>query len=94
MRQPASHPPADPARSPTLSIADRLALRPAEAAQVLGISERTLRTWLPRMPHLRLGSTVLIPVEELRTWLGDRARGQQADADALADEIIRELGAR
>lgn len=49
-----------------------LALRPREAAKALGISERTL--WgqtAPRgpLPCVRLGRSVVYPVEALQGWL-------------------------
>ena len=46
-----------------VSLADRLALRPAEAARALGIGERTLRKWMRELdlPYARLDGVVLIP---------------------------------
>ena len=55
-------------------LADRLALRPREAAQMLGISERLLRTVLPELPHVRVGGAVLLPVDGLREWLTEEAK--------------------
>ena len=52
-----------------LHLADRLALRPKEAAEALGLSERKLREVLPQLPHVRVGGAVLLPVEALRSWL-------------------------
>lgn len=76
-----------------LCLSDRLALRPAEAAKTLGICERTLRSWMQNeaLPYLRLGGSVLIPVGELRAWLAERI-GATRTADAIADEILRDLG--
>ena len=54
-------------------LAERLALRPAEAAQALGISERKLRQLLPKLPIVREDGVVLIPVDGLRAWLRARA---------------------
>lgn len=53
---------------------EKLALRPAEAAAVLGVSRRTVQDWLSRglLPCKRLGRVVLIPVDELRAWLSRR----------------------
>ena len=56
-----------------IRLADRLALRPKEAAQALGIGERTLRQILPELPHVRLGGVVLLPVEGLQAWLRERS---------------------
>jgi excisionase family DNA binding protein len=56
-----------------------LALRPREAARVLGVSTRTLWTWTKNghVPHVRVGSgrrkTTLYPVAELRAWLARQA---------------------
>ena len=55
--------PPTPPRDEPIRLEGRLALRPVEAAQVLGLSERTLRQILPQIPHLRAGSAVLIPVD-------------------------------
>jgi hypothetical protein len=43
-----------------LPLSDRLALRPREAAAALGISERAFRSLLPRLPHVRAGTSVLV----------------------------------
>lgn len=61
----------------TPSSVTPLALRPREAAAALGIGTRKL--WeitadkTSGIPHLRIGRTVLYPVDELRTWLAERA---------------------
>lgn len=48
-------------------------LNAREAARFLGISLRTLFTWTNRkedaIPHLRIGSRVLYPLELLREWI-------------------------
>jgi hypothetical protein len=41
-----------------VSLPDRLALRPKEAAETLGLSERALRSLLPRLTHVRAGVVV------------------------------------
>ncbi len=86
-------PPAPAAKGgrPGPPLADRLALRPAEAADALGIGERTLRQILPTLPHVRIGGIVLLPVGALVRWLEDRAKIEQERADAVADEIIAEI---
>ena len=73
------------------SMLPRLALRPKEAAEALGISERTLRQLLPELPHFRRGGVVLLPVEELRAWLREQATAEGSRASALADEILEQL---
>ena len=53
-----------------------LAVGRREAAAMLGISERLLWTWTnaKTIPHVRIGTRVLYPVDELRRWLEDHAR--------------------
>ncbi|MFA6044469.1 MAG: helix-turn-helix domain-containing protein [Phycisphaerales bacterium] len=52
-----------------------LAVGRVEAAAMLGISERLLWTWTKSglIPHVRIGSRVLYPVEQLRIWLNKQA---------------------
>lgn len=80
------------ARSPAAQqrLEDRLALRPAEAARALGIGERTLRTLLPRLPHIRLDGAVLIPVRELERWLREQAAAQAAMREERVERVVRE----
>jgi hypothetical protein len=73
-------------------LADRLALRPQEAAVALGIGERTFRALLPEIPHLREGGVVLIPVDSLRNWLRERAKAEQSRVIAAVDEVLQDLG--
>lgn len=73
-----------------LNLAERLALRPTEAARAIGVSERTLRQLLPRIPHLREGGVVLIPVRALERWLEAEARAQGSAVDTAVAEILRD----
>jgi excisionase family DNA binding protein len=70
-----------------LRLADRLALRPREAAAALGLSERTFRSLLPKLPHVRTGGAVLIPVEALRRWLEAQCAMQHDHAQAERDRV-------
>lgn len=81
----------DAAGERDLALADRITLRPAEAAEVLGVSERTLRTFLPRLPHFREGNVVLIPVDELRRWARERAKTQRAAEGEVVDRLIEKI---
>ena len=74
-------------------LADRLALRLPEAAAVLGVSDRTLRSLVPELPHIRRGRVLLFPVESLQAWLRDEARTEKARADAIAEEIASSVKA-
>jgi excisionase family DNA binding protein len=71
---------------------DRLALRPKEAAEALGVSERTFRSILPTLPHVRIGGRVVVPVDGLRRWLEDEERSQRGRADRTTDEILAAIG--
>ena len=75
-----------------LDLASRLALRPGEAAQALGVSERTLRKWMrdESLPYFRVDGAVRIPVGDLTAWMNERLRSQQR-TDDVAEEILREL---
>ena len=71
-----------------------LALRPKDAAESLGISERLLLDWTHEygVPHVRLGRVLLYPVEDLREWLRVRARVEHqsfglASCDNSSDNI-------
>ncbi len=48
-----------------------LALRPRDAAKALGIGARKLweLTRDKKIPHFRLGTAILYPVDALKTWL-------------------------
>lgn len=72
-------------------LTDRLALRPREAAAVLGLSERAFRALLPSMPHIRAGGAVLIPVEALRRWLEEQTRSEPGQLDAIVTETLRSI---
>ena len=90
---------------PAIDLANRLALRPTEAARVLGVSDRKLREMLPRLPHFRDGGTVLISADGLRRYVAERASRPDAatsmplrasdqgqlDGRSVADEILRRL---
>jgi excisionase family DNA binding protein len=53
----------------------RIALRPRDAAKALGISERLLWDWTHHgdIPHVRMGRTILYPVDAVQTWLRNQA---------------------
>ena len=72
-------------------LSDRLALTVSEAADAVGISERHFRSMLSEIPHVYIGSRVVIPVEPFKEWLRKRAEAQGARADAVAEEILGDL---
>jgi excisionase family DNA binding protein len=69
-------------------LANRLALTVKEAAEVVGVSERHLRSIVPSIPHSYIGSRIIIPVELLKEWLRDQAVTEKLRTDQLADEIL------
>jgi hypothetical protein len=53
----------------------RLCLSVFEAAKSIGLSEKHFRDEiLPRIPHLRVGRRIVIPVDGLREWLSEQSR--------------------
>jgi excisionase family DNA binding protein len=60
-----------------------LAVSRREAAVMLGISERLLWTWTQAgtIPHVRIGTRVLYPVEQLRQWLSKQATSVRPATD-------------
>lgn len=64
------------ATTPTTTPAHApMALRPREAAKVLGIGARLLwsETNAGRIPHVRIGRAVVYPLDALREWLAAQA---------------------
>lgn len=56
-----------PANTPTPTTTDRVLLRPREAAETLGISDRTLWSWTRAgLPCVRVGKAVRYRPEALR----------------------------
>lgn len=64
--------------NPTTSkpFVPRLSLRPREAAEALGVSERLLSDLTSRgaIPHFRIGRAVIYPVSALQDWLRQLAK--------------------
>ncbi len=77
-----------------LDLSSRLALRPKEAAEALGISERTLRQLLPELPTVRRGNIVLIPLDPLRKWLREESEAERARGDKVVAEILETVHPR
>ena len=68
-----------------------LAVSRREAAAMLGISERLLWTWTnaSKIPHVRIGTRVLYPVEQLRRWLDARSGTESDSKLAIASRADR-----
>ena len=69
---------------------DRLALRPKEAAEALGVSEKTLRKWMrdEGLPYLKPDGAVLIPRQELLEWMGSLNPGAKVQLLELYKETM------
>lgn len=74
-----------------LDLANRLALRPAEAAAALGISESALRRLAPELPRVRMGGLVVYPVAALAKWLEARATEEESSTDKAVREVLESL---
>ena len=61
-----------------------LALRKPEAAAALGIGVRKLEelTLSRKVPHRKIGRTIVYPVEQLKAWLEKEMEGVSTDAPA------------
>ena len=71
-----------------LDLDSRLALRPAEAAWALGVSESLIRHNLDQIPHFHFESSVLISVDGLRGWISERTKAEKATIASVADAIL------
>ena len=76
----------DPLNPPRVLTArvPKLALTIAEAAQSLGLSERTIESMVKKgeLPVRRVGRRVLLPVDALRKWIND------IDGVSLNDDAV------
>ena len=77
-----------------VQLGGRLALRPAEVAEALGLSERTVRQILPELPHVRIGRTIVIPVDLLKEWLREHVQREQGAVDQAVDEVLDGFGSQ
>ena len=64
---------------------EKLLLRPAEAAQMLGIGRTKVYELLAagELPSIKIGACVRVPIDGLRQWIQDQTHGQE-DRDARA----------
>jgi len=75
-----------------LCLRNRLALSIKEAAAAIGVSERSVRQMLPELPHVRLGSRVVIPVALLEEWLRTQAETEEDRIGSEVESILDALG--
>ena len=74
-------------------LADRVALTLSEAAKAMGVCKNTLRRLISTegLPVIRTGGVVLVPVDELRRWLSERASREANTVSAVVDEVLGDL---
>ena len=77
--------------SSDLYLPSRLALRPKEVAEALGLSERKFRQIASRLPAVWVDSIRLYPVESLQSWLAEEADRQTRADTETADRVLAEL---
>ena len=70
-----------------LDCVDRLGFRPREAARLLGVGERTIRTLvdLGDIPASKVGGAVVIPVLGLLRFLEDHPHSRPNRARSIED---------
>ena len=76
------------ARDPSVP---RLAFRLKEVAESLGVSEGLIRQILPELPHLRIGTALLFPVDLLGEWLRQQSEARGDVATQAVREILEKL---
>jgi phage terminase Nu1 subunit (DNA packaging protein) len=72
-----------------LFLADRLALDQQELADAIGVSTRTLRTWMREegLPFVRIRGVLLYSVAAVGEWLAARQESEEK-LEQILDEII------
>ena len=67
---------------------DRAAQKRVMFAEFERRGERTVRQILPELPHVRIGSAVVVPIDLLREWLRDRAQQEKGAVDQAVEEVL------
>jgi len=72
----------------------RITLRPREAADAIGVSERTLRSLMRagEIPFARLNRAVLIPVSGLEAFIASKMETAEGDIQGRLEEQQGEGG--
>ena len=73
----------------------KLAVRLTEAAKILSVSPRSLWQWAKdrKVPFVRIGRTVLFPIEGLKAWLKEQScTGTTAGPKTCVDKPVTENG--
>ena len=71
-----------------------LAMRPRQAAEAIGVSERTLWSWTQAgdVPFIKRGKATLYPVRELTAWLSAQVSPSPATEAARLVEWHKRMG--
>ena len=71
----------------------KLALRPSEAAEAIGVTGRTLRKWRRHegLPYFQLDGTVLIPVKQLEASNPGGPSGPRAARRSTRERVEAEM---
>ncbi len=62
-------------------MADKILFRPAEAADAIGVSRARAYELIAAgtLPHIRIGSSIRVPVEALRAWVNEQLAETRAE---------------
>ena len=79
---------------PNISLKERIALRVAEAAAMVGLSEGAFREHLlPCCPKVYVGRALLIPRRIFEKWLEKRALEEAEPVGDTVDELLARVDA-
>jgi excisionase family DNA binding protein len=84
--------PVTPDRPAAVGPPERVTLKPEEAADVLGVSARTLRDWTTAglVPSIKLGGVRLYSIDALRRWASEASEyeeGSRGKASAVGNGV-------
>ena len=79
-----------PVKAKGIDLNGRLALRTQEAAEALGVCEKTMRQIGTEIGRVHRGKLVLYPIDGIREWL---KREAQASEDEVGRMVREELDA-
>lgn len=76
----------------TIDLANRVALRPEEAADAFGVNVKTVRKWMreEELPFFHMDRLIFIPIAGLEDWIKKRIHTERS-SDRIADEILENL---
>jgi excisionase family DNA binding protein len=71
---------------------DKLLLRPAETAEILGIARSRAYALIAsgELPCVRIGKSVRVPIESLRAWVSSRQIEAQEERAEVKDTPLAE----